>query len=497
MRGITYSPAARADTPSTTRRLKTIGAAAVLLGAAGALVYLPLPVAAALAAGATALLLVVRWPWLIWLPLAFLLPMTSSMRFGPGSISDLLLAAGLALWFLDGARRRTLRVHFSPLAIAILLYTSVMLLSAVGATAPDEALREVIKWAELLALLLVAPAMLHVRQGRWLAAALVLGAVGQALFGLYQFVFQIGPEHFAILDRFMRASGSFGQPNPFGGYLGLTLPVAVSLALWAWTALLHNTTRTPSAVLWALFYSVASVLIAAGLIASWSRGAWLGAVVGVGIVLVLRSRTAAIVTGLAVLAMLIALLLGTFSPETVPAPIAERVQDIPVYFGMTDALSQPVTDANFAVLERLAHWVAAERMWASAPWLGVGPANFNTIYPLVRLARWDIALGHAHNIYLNVLAETGLIGLMAYTGLLVTALAFVWRRFRGVSGRQDADARWFAALTIGVLGVLGHLLTHNLVDNIHVQGMVLQLGLWLVLVQIDVEMVGLDDSISK
>ena len=133
-------------------------------------------------------------------------------------------------------------------------------------------------------------------------------------------------------------------------------------------------------------------------------------------------------------------------------------------------------------------------MWASAPWLGVGPANFNTIYPLVRLARWDSALGHAHNIYLNVLAETGLIGLMAYTGLLVTALAFVWRRFRGVSGRQDTDARWLAALTIGVLGVLGHLVTHNLVDNIHVQGMVLQLGLWFVLVHIDVDQ---DDFVSK
>ena len=268
----------------------------------------------------------------------------------------------------------------------------------------------------------------------------------------------------------------------------------MSLALWAWAALLHNNTREPGAVLWALFYSVASVLIAAGLIASWSRGAWLGAVVGVAIVLILRSRTAAILTGLATLIMLVALLLGAFSPETVPAPIAQRVQDIPAYFGLTDALSQPVTDANFAVLERLAHWVAAERMWESSPWLGVGPGNFNTIYPLVRLPRWDIALGHAHNIYLNVLAETGLIGLMAYTGLLVTALAFVWRRFRGVSGRQDTDARWLAALTIGVLGVLGHLVTHNLVDNIHVQGMVLQLGLWFVLVHIDVDQ---DDFVSK
>ena len=473
------------------------GGGAAVVGIALALVYLPLLQAITLAAGLTAALFVVRWPWLIWLPLAFLLPVTSSMRFGPGNISDLLLAAGLALWFLDGARRRTLRVHFSPLAVAVLVYANVLLLSAMGAVSLDEALREVIKWVELLALFLVAPSMLNVRQGRWLAAALVLGAVGQALFGLYQFVFQIGPEHFAILDRFMRASGSFGQPNPFAGYLGLTLPVAVSLALWAWTALLHNNTRRPDAVLWSLFYTAATVLIAAGLIASWSRGAWLGGAVGVAIVLVLRSRTAAVVTGLAVLTVLVALLLGAFSPETVPAPIAERVQDIPAYFGLTDALSQPVTDANFAVLERLAHWVAAERMWASAPWLGVGPGNFNTVYPLVRLARWDIALGHAHNIYLNVLAETGLAGLLAYTGLLVTALAFVWRRFRSVSRRQDADARWFAALTIGVLGVLGHLLTHNLVDNIHVQGMVLQLGLWLVLVQIDVEMVGLDDSISK
>jgi putative inorganic carbon (HCO3(-)) transporter len=290
--------------------------------------------------------------------------------------------------------------------------------------------------------------------------------------------------YFTILGRFMRASGSFGQPNPFGGYLGLTLPVAVSLALWAWTALLRSATRSPSALLWVIFYTAAAALIAAGLVASWSRGAWLGAAVGVGIVLVLRSRTAAILSGVALLAVLVALLFGVFNPTLAPAPLVERVQDIPAYFGMTDALNQPVTDANYAVLERLAHWTAAQRMWESAPWLGVGPGNFNTVYPLVRLPRWDIALGHAHNIFLNVLAETGILGLLAYTCLLATTAVFVWRRFRSASRRQDPDARWFAALTIGVLGVLGHLLTHNLVDNLHVQGMVLQLGLWLVLVSL-------------
>ena len=476
------------------RWLGNASAAAALAALAALLAWLPLREAAAVSAGLAALLVVVRWPWLVWLPLALLLPVTSGMRAGPASLTDLLLAAGLALWFFDGARRRTLRLHVSPLAVALLVYLAALLLATLNAAAPNEALREVVKWGEALALLLAAPAMLTLRKGRWLAAALVLGAAGQALYGLYQFYFQIGPEYFAILGRFMRASGSFGQPNPFGGYLGLVLPAAVSLALWGWAALWRRGDRSPGTVAWALFYTGAAAVIAAGLVASWSRGAWLGAAVGVGIVLVLRSRTAALLSGVAVLLVLLAVLLGAFNPALVPAPLLERVQDIPTYFGLSDALNQPVTDANYAVLERLAHWTAAARMWESSPWAGVGPGNFNTLYPLVRLPRWDIALGHAHNIYLNTLAETGLLGLMAYTALLVTAGLFVWRRFRSASRRRTADARWSAALAVGVLGVLGHLVTHNLVDNIHVQGMVLQLGLWFVLVQLEP---GQDETLSS
>ena len=30
----------------------------------------------------------------------------------------------------------------------------------------------------------------------------------------------------------MRAYGTFQQPNPYAGYLGLTLPLAFSVALW-------------------------------------------------------------------------------------------------------------------------------------------------------------------------------------------------------------------------------------------------------------------------
>lgn len=88
-----------------------------------------------------------------------------------------------------------------------------------------------IKWVELPVLLLVVPALVILWQARWLAAALVLGACAQAALGVYQFVYRIGPEHFVVMERFMcAASGVFYEPNPYGGFLGLALPVTLSLA---------------------------------------------------------------------------------------------------------------------------------------------------------------------------------------------------------------------------------------------------------------------------
>jgi O-antigen ligase len=436
---------------------------------AAALAFLPLTVALLLTGGVTAALLMVRWPWLVWLPLALLVPITSGVRIGPASVTDVWLAAGVALWFVDGARRRTLRLQGSPVIALAALYAGVQFASLFFAVDLGEGIGEVIKWVELPVLLLVAPAMMGARQARWLAAALVLGACAQAALGLYQFVNRIGPEHFVVMERFMRASGVFDQPNPFGGFLGLALPAALSLAIGAWGAFLQPASQPAlerwSSGAWAFFYTAAVGLIAAGLLASWSRGAWLGAAVGVLVVLVVRSRQAALLSAVALLLLASLALLGTFSPALLPQPVVDRLADLPAYFGLTDVLAQPVTDENFSVVERIAHWVAAQRMWESAPWLGVGAGNYAAAYSAVRLPRWEDALGHAHNIYLNVL------------GVVV----WVWQRARAVA----AQDRWRAAIAIGVLGMVAHLSVHNLVDNLFVRGIVVYVGLWLALVHVD------------
>jgi O-antigen ligase len=359
-----------------------------------------------------------------------------------------------------------------------------------------EAALEVIKWAEVLVVLVILPEMVPPARVPWLVAVLLLGGNAQALFGLYQFIYRIGPDWFLILGRFMRASGSFHQPNPFAGYLGLTLPVALSLALWAWrsfsyqlSVISHQSRLTNHWSLvtdhWqrlsgALFYTSAAGLLAAGLIASWSRGGWLGAAVGIAAVVLMRSRQAAIMGAMATLLLVVALLVGSFSPTLLPAALRTRVQEIPTFLGLTDVLRAPVTDENFSVIERVAHWVAALRMWERSLWLGVGPGNYAVVYPEVHLLRWAEPLGHAHNIYLNVLAETGLVGFTFFLLLWVVILVAVWRQFRRA---HQTGQTWQAALAVGVLGIIAHLSIHNFFDNLFVQGMYLHIALWLALLQ--------------
>lgn len=451
---------------------------------ASLLAFAPLSLLLIGLSGGAAFLLLVRWPWLIWLAIGALLPVASSIRMGALSLTDLLLGGAIALWFADGVRRRTLRLEPSPVVGWVAAYAGILILAALPAADLREAAVEVVKWIQVALVLLLVQAMMPPEQRHWLVGALLLGAIGQALLGLYQFVNRIGPDWFIILDRFMRASGSFGQPNPYAGYLGLTLPVAVSLALWGWRSWLRSGFRPAPVALWTLFYTGAALLIAAGLVASWSRGGWLGATAGVVAVLVFRSRAALATGGVAVLLLLSAALLGALSPVLVPTAVSDRLEGMPAYLGLTDVLNQPITDENFAVVERVAHWVAAIRMWERSPWLGIGPGNYAVLYPEVRLPQWEEALGHAHNVYLNVLGESGLVGLAVFLTLWVAV--FVWvagcfRRWR----RQGAT--WQAALAVGVLGVLVHLSTHNFFDNLFVQGMQLHVALWLALLNLDIE----------
>ena len=95
------------------------------------------------------------------------------------------------------------------------------------------------------------------------------------------------------------------------------------------------------------------------------------------------------------------------------------------------------------------------------------------------------ALGHAHNTYLNVLGESGLVGLIAYAALWTTTVVWVWRRARAGCAMALAGGRWLAAVS-ACWDLCFILSVHNLVDNLFIAGMVVYIGLWLALVHMTV-----------
>jgi O-antigen ligase len=178
----------------------------------------------------------------------------------------------------------------------------------------------------------------------------------------------------------------------------------------------------------------------------------------------------------------------------VPATVSERLsgfnQDLrfgdvgDLSFGDSGSLLRAggvagvdINDANYAVLERLAHWQAALDMARDNLWLGVGFGNYEPAYDSYALINWPYPLGHAHNIYLNILAEAGIIGLVAY--LLFWAAVF-WQTVRLLT-RLDWPQR---GLALGLLAAWVALSVHHLVDKLYVNNVYIHLGVMLGLLQL-------------
>src|SRR5438093_596581 len=142
------------------------------------------------------------------------------------------------------------------------------------------------------------------------------------------------------------------------------------------------------------------------------------------------------------------------------------------YVGWFGASRVNPTPANWAVVERMAHWQAALRMYLDHPLVGVGPGHYALAYPAYRVNDfWLDPLGHAHNLYLNLMAEMGFLGIVGYLTLVHAWVVAIVRRYRLSVTPFDR------ALASGVLAGLLAVGIHNVFDNLTVHGLAIQMGL--------------------
>lgn len=396
----------------------------------------------------------------------------------PAQIAQLFFALTVAVWLARGLVHRDLRLPPSPLLLPFAIFLGAVLISLWDAVElPVYGVPEFIKWVQVLALCLIVSDCLATGAGpgraAWLVGILLLTGLFQGLVGIYQFWLRgEGPYHFAILGGcFYRAYGTFEQPNPYAGYLGITLALAVGVA----AGMLEEHIRlrrgtTPAR--WLLLALVVATVAVMGvaLVMSWSRGGWLGFTAAVGAMALALPRRAR--WGILLVVAIILAGTGLYSAGLLPASVTARFTSFVEDIRFEDVRGVGINDTNYAVIERLAHWQAALEMWRHHFWTGVGFGCYEPAYGDFALINWPIALGHAHNYYLNIAAESGLIGLVAYLLLWGATFWHTWRVTRYTQG-------WRRGLAIGMLGAWTHLAVHNFLDNLYVNNVHLHIGVLL------------------
>ncbi len=406
-------------------------------------------------------------------------------RLGYGGVlfdfGQIFLVIAIAGWATRKLLARDFRLPLPILLLPLGLYIGVAALSLIGAPSYEDGLPELIKWVQIAAIIVILVDEARAIDWRWLLAGLCALAAFQGGLGLLQYVGRAGSLGFPpnLLASFLvgpnryRALGTFEQPNPFAGFVGLLWPVAagaaIGLAIELWASWRSRRALPVDGVRWALLglALVAAGLGLGGVYASVSRGGLIGAVGAAGLMAVFLPRrlgwSLGAVAGVVVVGAL------ALSLNLVPATIAARLASATDFIGVQDVRGVSITNDNFAVVERLAHWQAALGMIEAHPWLGVGIGNYAAAYPQFRLLNWPNALGHAHNIYLNVWAETGLFGLVTYFALWASVVWFTITGLRQSSGLERG-------VLIGLLGAWGHLSLHQLFDNLYVNNIHLLLA---------------------
>ena len=97
------------------------------------------------------------------------------------------------------------------------------------------------------------------------------------------------------------------------------------------------------------------------------------------------------------------------------------------------------------------------------PWVGTGLGTLVAVYPRYASFYNGLTVDHAHNDYLELLAETGMVG--GVCGLAFIGLLF----WRGLASLQSARESFARATVAGSLAACIGLLLHSLVDfNLHI-----------------------------
>lgn len=315
-----------------------------------------------------------------------------------------LLSWGLPTYMGGGRDRERGRIP-AYLVVAMLLLVGVMFLSMTGAINKKDSLKEIAKWLEFIVLVLLGAQYLRTRRQIWLLVGLIItAAITQAFFGYAQAVLNLGPASF-VRSYNLRVYGTFDQPNPYAGYLNMSLAVTLALLLLGRNWLTRS------------LAGIAACLIGGAFYLTQSRGGQIALLAALAFILLAGLPSIRVWMRIGIIALLI--ITGGIVSGAIPLYLFDQVNR---FLGLSGISLIDPAPQDFSTAERLAHWIAGIRMYQAHPLLGVGIGNYPDAYPRYYVTLFVNSLGQAHNYYINIAAETGTLGLVAYLFFVASIL---------------------------------------------------------------------------
>jgi O-antigen ligase len=342
----------------------------------------------------------------------------------PWSIAPMSIAVALsgaltlACWWRPGGERwvRT------PVDLAAIVWLVALAIAAITGEDPSGSVHRVTKGFLLAIVPLAAYHGRDPKLARRAIAVLLVSAAFATVFALVKFAMQGGA--FPV-----RVRGAVGHPLTYGGQ-------AMLLAVLAGALVLRARDRR-----WIAASCVLLALLAPALLGSYTRSAWIGTIVGFGILIgSARARWLPALLGAAAVVVLV-----------MPGGYRERAMSV----------FHPHSVWN---RERIILWDAGWRMFREHPVTGVG---LQDLKPWVARYRSPEAHepphGHMHNVYLQVLVTMGVVGFAAFVYLVTALWRTAARRIRVDARALDADP-FGMALRIATVAALAGFLVAGLFE---------------------------------
>lgn len=343
------------------------------------------------------------------------------------------------LWLVKQCLDKAITIQWNPLFLPMLAFAALIAAQIVfrlTAYRHDTISEAALYAAYGMLCFLATQTLRRSSQGRRIAMILAIYGIAIAVFALVQGIAPNGKLYWLRIPQLGgRIYGPYVNHNHYAGLMEMLTPIPLVIAL---SRLAHEKTR--------IACGIAAAIMVGTVFLSGSRGGMLAIfveLVVLGVIVLRQQRTVRIALGVVAFAVVLVSLLAWLGGKELTTQVSS----------ISKEARGEISGGTRLSIDR-----DGIQMFRHRPILGWGLGAFPVVYPQFRTFYTNFFVNEAHNDYVQLLAEMGILGFSVMLWFLIVLCRRASRKI-GDWTREVSGAATLAC-TLGIVGIL----VHSLVD---------------------------------